>query len=281
MEDCYAIVNGVRLHYKKAGAGPLLLFLHGFPEFWYAWRKQIPEFAKDHLVVAPDMRGYNRSSKPADIEQYAVPFLVEDVRALAEHLGYKKFVLVGHDWGGLVAWVFAGKHPEFLERLVIVNAPHPGVFAKLLRDNAAQQQASQYMMAFRNPAIEAWFSADNYAKMKTAMLGTGLREGVFSDEDWNAYNKAWSQPGALTGALNYYRAMRPGGEPGNSNVSVPTLVLWGEKDPALTIANLEGIQEYVPNLTVQRFPHASHWLIHEHPEEVNRAIRAFLASAKP
>ena len=127
-----------------------MLFLHGFPEFWYEWRKQLPEFATDHFAVAPDMRGYNLSSKPAEVEQYAMPHLVEDVRSLAEHLGYGKFVLVGHDWGGAVAWAFAIQHPGSLEKLVIVNAPHPGVFSKLLRENLAQQQASQYMVEFRN-----------------------------------------------------------------------------------------------------------------------------------
>jgi len=283
MEHCYADVNGVRLHYMKAGAGPLILFLHGFPEFWYEWRRQLPEFATDHFVVAPDMRGYNLSSKPAEVEQYAMPHLVEDVRSLAEHLGYGKFVLVGHDWGGAVAWAFAIQHPGSLEKLVIVNAPHPGVFSKLLRENPAQQQASQYMVEFRNPGIDAWFAADNFAALRLAMLGTGLREGVFTAEEWKDYRSAWSQPGAVTGALNYYRAMPSGRETGNYavdpaqlKVAVPTLVLWGERDPALTIYNVEGLSEYVPNLTVKRFPTGSHWVIHEQPEAINNAIREFV-----
>lgn len=276
LEDCYADVTGTRLHYVKAGGGPLLMFLHGFPEFWYEWRKQLPEFARDHLVVAPDMRGYNLSGKPAEVEEYSVSHLVEDVRGLAEHLGYKKFVLVGHDWGGLVAWAFAIRHAEQLEKLVILNAPHPAVFGKLLREDAAQQQASQYIVAFRNPGVEGWFAADHFSNLRMAMFGTGLREGVFTEEDWKAYAVAWSQSGALTGALNYYRALRPVGEAGDFKVTVPTLVLWGEKDTALTIKNVEGLGEYSPNLAIERFPDGSHWIVHERAEEVNRAIREFL-----
>jgi len=263
-----------------------MIFLHGFPEFWYEWRKQIPEFAKDHLVVAPDMRGYNLSGKPPGVEQYAVPYLVEDVRALAEHLGYRKFVLIAHDWGGAVAWAFAIQHAEYLERLVIVNAPHPGVFGRLLRENAAQQQASQYMVTFRNAGTEDLLAANNFAALRMALAGAGLREGVFSDDDWKEYTAAWSQPGALTGGLNYYRAMRTGSDAGNFavdaaqlNVNVRTLVLWGEQDSALTIWNLEGLKEYVADLTVKRFPSGSHWLVHEQPDEVNQAIREFLLEA--
>src|SRR6516162_11158172 len=131
--DEYASVNGVRLHYVSVGNGPLILFLHGFPEFWYEWRNQLAEFGKDHLAVAPDMRGYNLSAKPEGLDQYQMNLLIEDVRALAAHLGHKKFTLVGHDWGGAVAWAYAAAHPETLDKLVIINAPHPGVFARLLR----------------------------------------------------------------------------------------------------------------------------------------------------
>lgn len=256
-----------------------MLFLHGFPEFWYAWRAQWPAFAADHLVVAPDLRGYNLSSKPAAVEQYATDLLVEDVRALAEHLGYQRFVLVGHDWGGFVAWSFALQHPDLVEKLVIINAPHPGVFGNLLRENIAQQQASQYISVFRNtPGMEDWFAANNFAMLRKAFAGTGLKDGVFSQENWQQYEAAWAQPGALQGALNYYRAMKPASAAPGFQVSVPTLVLWGEQDPALTIHNLDGLGAYVPSLVVKRFPDASHWLIHEYPEEVNQAIQGFLAS---
>src|SRR5215510_13155592 len=209
-KDEYADVNGVRLHYVTAGKGKLIMFVHGFPEFWYEWKNQLAEFGHDYQAVAPDMRGYNLSSKPADVDQYQVKYLVEDLRALAEKLGHKKFILVAHDWGGAVAWAFAIAHPEYLEKLVIINAPHPGVFQRELRENPAQQKASQYMLMFRSPQAEQILSANNYAGLVQAVLGQGLKEGFFTDDDRKAYIEAWSQPGALTGGLNYYRAARIG-----------------------------------------------------------------------
>jgi epoxide hydrolase 4 len=284
----YADVNGVRLHYAKVGRGPLMLFLHGFPEFWYEWRNQLDEFGRDHTAVAPDMRGYNLSSKPAELSAYAVPQLVADIRALSEPLrGGEKFTLVAHDWGGVVAWVFAALHPDLLDKLVIINAPHPTIFGRELRENAAQQQASQYMLRFRSPEAEATLSANNYAALVTAILGEGLNNGTVSEEDKAAYLAAWSQPGALTGGLNYYRASGVGppkpGEPPNELtaqalfVRVPTLVIWGEKDTALLTGNLNGLEQYVPKLTVRRIPDATHWVVREKPADVNRYIREFLA----
>ena len=152
--DGYADVNGIRLHYVSAGQGKLVLFLHGFPEFWYAWRIQLQEFGRDHLAVAPDLRGYNLSAKPAAIEDYWIEYLIEDIRAFAAHLGYDRFILAGHDWGGGVAWAFALKHPECLEKLIVVNMTHPGIFERQLRDNPAQQQASSYMIWFQTPEAE-------------------------------------------------------------------------------------------------------------------------------
>ena len=289
----YAHVNGVRLHYVHSGdaARPLILFVHGFPEFWYAWKNQLAEFEADFHAVAPDMRGYNLSSKPAEVEAYAMRHLVEDVRALAGHLnGGRAFSLVGHDWGGAVAWAFAIAHPESLEKLVIVNAPHPAVFARELRDNPAQQKASQYMLAFRSPGAEAVLAANEYETLVRVVMGEGLKTGVFTEHDRAEYLKAWSQPGALTGGLNYYRASRigppsPDGQPPSSFVSgpslavrVPTLVIWGEKDVALGAGNLDGLDEFVPTLAIHRIPDASHWVVHEKPAEVNRLIREFLAA---
>ncbi|MCK4792984.1 MAG: alpha/beta hydrolase, partial [Desulfobacteraceae bacterium] len=142
----YAEVNGIRLHYVSVGQGKLIMFVHGFPEFWGEWESHLVDFGKDHEAVAPDMRGYNLSSKPAGPEHYQIMDLIEDLRALAEYLGHKKFILVGHDWGGAVAWSFAIRHPECLEKLIIVNAPHPAVFARELLNNPNQQKASQYML---------------------------------------------------------------------------------------------------------------------------------------
>ena len=279
----YADVNGVRLHYATAGRGPLIVFLHGFPEFWYEWRDQLAEFGRDHTAVAPDMRGYNLSSKPAELSAYSVPAIVEDVRALASELlkstGGAKFTLVAHDWGGAIAWVFAAMHPEMLDRLVIINAPHPTIFARELRENPAQQQASQYMLLFRAPTAEATLSANNYAALVSAL-------GI-SGADKDAYIAAWSQPGALTGGLNYYRAAEVGppqtGRPLPEStapplmIRVPTLVIWGEKDTALLTGNLDGLGAYVPALTIRRIPDATHWVVREKSSDVNRMIREFIA----
>ena len=286
-----ADVNGIQLHYAAAGSGKLVLFLHGFPEFWYAWRGQLAEFGRDFLAVAPDLRGYNLSSKPAAVEQYALPTLVEDVRALAAQLTSEPFVLVGHDWGGVLAWAFAAQHPQLLEKLVIINAPHPAVFDRELRENPDQQKASSYMLLFRAPEAESIISANNFGLFQAGMLGDGIRQGYFTEADRDAYLAAWSQPGALTGGLNYYRAARvgppsPAAVPGSlaensasTQFRVPTLVIWGENDPYLLTGNLRGLDAFVPNLQVHGVPEATHWVVHEKPQLVNFLIRTFLSNS--
>jgi pimeloyl-ACP methyl ester carboxylesterase len=297
----FADVNGVRIHYASAcaglgtgaaaGAGKLILFLHGFPEFWYAWREQLVEFGRDYFAVAPDMRGYNLSSKPAEVERYEISQLVGDVRALVGHLGAKSCFLVGHDWGGVVAWAVAIACPDVVEKLVIINSPHPAIFQRELFENPAQQQASQYMLVFRSPEAEAMLSANNYALMQEGILGEGLRRGYFTEADRQAYVEAWSQPGALTGGLNYYRAAKIGPPTGagdeashmklnfpSLDVKAPTLVIWGEKDPYLLTGNLNGLDRYVRNLRVERIPDGTHWVVHEKPALVNSLIRGFLES---
>lgn len=286
-EHEYADVNNVRLHYVTAGKGKLIMFLHGFPEFWYGWKNQLAEFGQDYQAVAPDMRGYNLSSKPTDVEQYRIKYLIEDIRALAEHLGYKKFILVAHDWGGGVAWPFALRYPEYLDKLIIINAPHPITFMRELRDNPAQQGASQYILVHRSPEAEDILAKDNYAVLVGSLLKDGIKQGYFTEEDREAYIEAWSQPGALTGGLNYYRAAHLGSftgesddslsaDPSSFTVVVPTLVIWGEKDKWLLTGNLEGLEKYVPNLTIKRIPDGSHWVIHEKPALVNSYIREFI-----
>lgn len=288
----YADVNAVRLHYVSNGEGKLILFLHGFPEFWYMWKDQLAEFGTDHQAVALDMRGYNLSSKPEGADQYHVPILIEDIRALAEHLGHEKFILVGHDWGGIVAWPFAATHPGYVEKLVIVNSPHPGVLMRLFAHSADQQGASQYMLFFRSEAAEQILSADNCSILLDA-LQSGA-SATLSDDDKRRYIEAWSQPGALTGGLNYYRAMPvappPTGEKPTAElesaadalprdaleVNVPTLVIWGEQDTALTIHNLDGLDEFVSDLTIKRIPDGSHWVVREQPEVINKLIREFI-----
>jgi pimeloyl-ACP methyl ester carboxylesterase len=286
-EHKYADVNSIRLHYVTSGKGKLIMFLHGFPEFWYEWKNQLAEFGRDYQAVAPDMRGYNLSSKPADVEQYRMKYLVEDIRALAEYLGHNKFILVAHDWGAGVAWPFAIRHPDYLEKLIIINGSHPIVLVRELRDNPAQQKASRYMLVHRKPDAEQILARDNYGALASSLLKDGLKQGYLTEEDCKAYIEAWSQPGALTGGLNYYRAANLGPFTGESDdvlkldpslftVKVPTLVIWGEKDQFLLIGNLEGLDKYVPNLTIKRIPDGSHWVVHEKPELVNSYIREFI-----
>lgn len=283
IEHATVEVNGVRLHYAKSGTGQLMVFLHGFPEFWYAWKDQLDEFGRDHLAVAPDMRGYNVSSKPEGVEQYRMPLLVEDVRALAAHLGFgadRKFILVGHDWGGVVAWSYAAAHPDTIEKLIIINAPHPTIFGRELRDNPAQQKASAYMTMFRGPEAEKILSANNHQMLIQMVLGEGLKNGHITEADKAAYLDAWSQPQALTGGLNYYRASQVGTASSvgltASLIKVPTLVIWGEKDTALLTGNLNGLDTVVPQLTIKRIPDGTHWVVHEKRDEVNGYIRDFI-----
>jgi pimeloyl-ACP methyl ester carboxylesterase len=292
----FADVNGVRLHYASVGSGAgagrdrkLIVFLHGFPEFWYAWRKQLLEFGREMLAVAPDMRGYNLSSKPEGVERYGISELVGDVCGLVRLLGAKSCCLVGHDWGGVVAWATAIAAPEFVEKLVIINAPHPGIFERELRENPAQQQASQYMLLFRSPEAEAIISANNFGLWQAGIMSGMLREGYLTEADRAAYLEAWSQPGALTGGLNYYRAAKVGPPSGGSSggmrvppnmasleVKAPTLVIWGEKDPYLLTGNLNGLEKYVPRLRIERIPDATHWVVHEKGALVNSLMREFL-----
>jgi epoxide hydrolase 4 len=286
----HAVNDGLRLHYAATGEAdrPLILFLHGFPEFWYAWKNQLEEFGGDFLAVAPDLRGFNLSDKPAEVEAYRAKHLVADIAALARHFGKQRLTLVAHDWGGAVAWGFAAAFPHLVERLVIINSPHPAIFQRDLAGNPAQQAASSYMNFFRLPKAEQILSEDNYARMFAMLLGRGGKSWL-SENDRAAYLAAWSQPGALTGGLNYYRAspLHPptDTDPGAANVKfdpamvtvkVPTLVIWGLSDPALLPCNLDGLEDYVADLHIMGVEDASHWIVHEQAELVNRAIRDFL-----
>ncbi len=286
----YASINGVRLHYAQAGSGPLILFLHGFPEFWYCWKNQLEEFGRDHLAVAPDLRGFNLSDRPAEAQQYKARILIEDVRQLAACFGQEKFVLVAHDWGGALAWGYAMAHPQSLHKLVIVNSPHPIPFARELGRNPAQQAASQYMNLLRSDKAERVLSENNYARLLNMTVKDWGR-GTIDEVEKAAYIEAWSQPGALTGSLNYYRASPlyppigddPGAkavklDPADFMVRVPTMVVWGMRDTALLPANLDGLEDCVPNLEIERLPEASHWVMHEEPELLNRLIRDFIGA---
>lgn len=284
--------NGLSFHCARSGAGRLMLFLHGFPEFWRAWRRPLAHFgARGWCAVAPDLRGYNRSDKPDGVEAYRAKHLVADIGAIAAHYASEPFVLVAHDWGGAAAWAFAMAHPVRLSHLVIINSPHPYTFWRELVNNPAQRRASEYMLLFRHAKAERVLSEDGYARLLAAFAEFG--DDVMTSEDRAAYVEAWSQPGALTGGLNYYRAspMYPptDADPGPAKlqlraedfqVCVPTLVLWGERDRALLTGCIDGLEALVPDLRVVRVPEASHWIVHEQPERVAREIEAFVGAPR-
>lgn len=286
--DYAELRNGMRLHYARAGEGKPLLFVHGFPEFWYEWKDQLEHFGRDHCAVAVDMRGFNLSSKPPNVRDYRARHLVEDLLLFADHMGWNRFTLVAHDWGGAVAWSFAAMHPERLDKLIVINAPHALTFARELRDNPAQQAASRYMNFFREERAEGILSEDNYRRLYAMTIDAWKGNGGRADDEIRAaYGAAWAQPGALTGSLNYYRAspLHPPTEAEPQvveldaaafRVRVPTLVIWGEKDQALLTGNLDGLEQHVDNLVVRRVADAFHWIVHERPELVNLWIREYL-----
>jgi pimeloyl-ACP methyl ester carboxylesterase len=256
------------------------VILHGFPEFWYSWRHQLPALADAGFrAVAPDLRGYNESSKPRGVRSYRVCVLVEDVARLVKSLGNEPACVVGHDWGGVIAWRLAATHPHLVRKLIILNAPHPARFARELKRNPIQWLRSSYALFFQLPWLpDAILRAGDFAIFERAWRRQPTRPEAFSDEDIARYKQALSRPGGLSGPLNYYRAAArwPGdlyGRP--QTAAATTLVLWGERDPFLSMRLLNGLSEWVPKLRIERFPIASHWLQNDAPHEVNRALIEF------
>lgn len=276
----YAIVNGVRLHYVEAGSGPLVVLLHGFPEFWYSWRHQIPALVEAGFrVVAPDLRGYNESEKTYGARSYRVEELTADVAALIRHLGHDKAHIVGHDWGGYLAWLMPAYYPEMVERLVVLNGPHPGAFLRELQ-TFDQLRRSWYILFFQLPWLPEWiFSAFNYLSLDY-VFRTEPAPGVFDEAAIARYKDAFRQPGAMHSAINWYRAAfrrGPGAlKRGARAITVPTLLIWGEQDPHLTPRLCDGLEKWVVDLTVERLPEASHWVQHDQPERVNWLLASFL-----
>jgi len=281
----------VELNVAIAGdpANPPVVLLHGFPESHRTWRNQIPALARDHYVIAPDQRGFGHSSKPEGVENYTPDKPVGDLLALADHLGIGPFTLIGHDWGGAIAWMAALQNPQRIARLIIVNAPHPLVFQRSLFDDPAQRAASQYMTAFRNPDFEQFverigletFFDQSFAKYTDAAL---------LEPEKPAYLAEWSPPGALTAMLNWYRGSAvlvpaPGETPERPvwldapfpPVTQPTLVIWAMQDTALLPVQLDGLDRYVPDLTMVRIANAGHFVPWEKPELVTEAILEWLA----
>ena len=274
----HIVANGIRLHYVAAGPenGPPVLLLHGFPEFWRAWERQIGPLARAGLrVIVPDLRGYNLSEKPAGVRAYRLQTLQQDISGLIRALGYERAHVVGHDWGGIIAWALAIRQPEVVRKLVILNAPHPGATRRAFR-KPAQWRRSWYIFFFQLP----WLPERSLHRFGAWAL-RGVNPDAYTPGDRELYRAAWDQPGAATGMINYYRALgRSAGAAGADDkslqVRVPTLVLWGERDVALLPELASGLERWVPDVRVVRFPRASHWVMRDEPLRVNNLISGFL-----
>ncbi|MBC9035010.1 alpha/beta hydrolase [Sphingomonas sp. JC676] len=284
--------TGVELDVAIAGspANPAIILLHGFPESHRTWRHQIPALARDHYVIAPDQRGFARSSKPEGVENYAPARPVADLLALADHIGVGRFTLVGHDWGGAIAWMAALQNPDRISRLVIVNAPHPLVFQRSLFDDAEQRAASQYIRAFRNPDIDRHIAALGVEGFFDTTFVRHADPALLAPER-AAYIDEWSQPGAMTAMLNWYRASAIQVPAIDENperpawldapfppITQPTLVIWGMQDKALLPSQLDGLDALVTDLTIVRVEDGGHFVPWDKPEAVTAAMREWLAA---
>jgi pimeloyl-ACP methyl ester carboxylesterase len=273
----YKVVNGIKLHYAEIGnaGAPLVVLLHGFPECWYEWRNIMPPLAERFHVVAPDMRGYNWSERPRGISNYTADKLAADVAALIGGLGYERAHVVGHDWGGAVAWHFGASHPERLDKLVVMNAPHPSAMQRELM-RGKQLLRSYYILFFQLPLLP---EAAVRILLRSSLRGSAFVPGAFSDEALDVYQNAISQPGAATAMLNYYRAaVRTSFRSGRMDATVrrPTLVIWGMKDFALVPELLDGLDRWVLDLRVQEVEDCGHWVPEEKPSLVTESLLEFL-----
>lgn len=274
----YVQANGVRLHVAQAGPedGPPLVLLHGFPEFWFGWRRQIPYFAaRGYRVYAPDQRGYNLSEKPTQVSDYRLDTLATDIDALAQALGHEQVYLVGHDWGAVVAWWTAIQYPGRVRKLGILNVPHPAVMQRNLTSNIAQMLKSWYIYLFQLP----WLPEQFLLSGNTSIFTTTSNRGSFTNDDLRAYREAWRQPGAATGMLQWYRALlRHFPEaPSSDRVTMPTLILWGKNDVALQPELASQSLAYCDDGRLVMFDDATHWVQHDAAERVNALLGEFLA----
>jgi len=274
--------NRIRLHCVTQGEGDLVILLHGFPEFWYSWRFQIPALARHFKVVVPDLRGYNDSDKPAS--GYDLDTLSDDIRGLIEGLGYARAHLVGHDWGGVIAWNMAQKFPQYLNRLAVLNAPPPQRFFQEIVTNLDQLRRSWYVFAFQVPGIPEWLIQQNLKEFVVKLFQEqAVRKGAFSTEDTQIYQAALEKPGAIAAALNYYRQwlspwnwLKDLGYSRNP-VTAPTLVLWSEEDAFLSQNLTQGLEQFIKvPFQLKSIPHCGHWMQQEAPQTVNRELLAFL-----
>lgn len=273
MRHRYMRINGVTLHVVQDGPedGPLVILLHGFPEFWYGWRKQIPALVEAGFRVwVPDQRGYNLSDKPLGVRSYRIVTLARDVIGLIDAAGAERAFVAGHDWGAGVGWWLGINHPERLERMAILNVPHPAVFGPFLRSHPGQMLRSWYMFFFQLPYLP------ELLVRKTGKLGlrASSRPGTFGEDDLELYQEAWNRPGAMTAMINWYRAAARQGGFGiaDPTVAVPTLMIWGEEDAFLDKRMAESSIGLCPRGELVKLPGVTHWVQHEAAEKVNRLL---------
>ena len=269
-------VGGIRIHCVVEGEGPLVVLLHGFPETSRAWRKQIPALADHFRVVAADMRGYGGSDKPKGIAAYRTSVIADDIVALVHALDAEHAHVVGHDWGGGVAWTLAMEHPEMVERLAVLNCPHPAVMRRALRSNWAQIRKSWYIFAFQLPWLPEWgFTRNGSKAIKDTLRRSAKRPDTFSEADLDEYARAFGAPGAATAAINYYRAAARS-RVWRREISAPTLLIWGEDDFALGTELTRGMDHlFTSPPRIEYLPNTSHWVMEERPDEVNRLLLEF------
>ena len=281
------ITNGIRMHYVTQGEGPLVVLLHGFPEFWYSWRFQIPFLAGlGYQVVAPDLRGYNDTDKPR--HGYDMQTLMRDIVGLIRGLEYEKAVLVGHDWGGAIAWAFAMRYPDMTDKLIVMNAPHPWAFERELH-TFKQRSKSWYVLAFQLPWLPEYLLTRKHAQLiGRTLYESAVQKSAFPPDVLQRYQEAMSKPRAMTSSLQYYRSIFRNnllrGTQGTLGVShhakipAPTLLIWGEQDVALDIALTEGLEEWVPHIVVRRIAESGHWVQQEQAGVVNGWMGEFLGN---
>lgn len=282
LEHRFASVNGVNLHYVTQGKGEeLVVLLHGWPEFWYSWRYQIPELAEKYTVVAPDLRGFNLSDKPQDIAQYQTQYVIQDIRDLITHLGFEECYLVGHDWGGAVAWHFATAYPEMTKKLSIINCPHPKLMFRNLVTNPIQLARSWYMLTFQIPVFPELFMGQFLERVfETNMRGWLFNKQNMSDKDLGLYVQAFREQDALKMSISYYRAgLRYGlhSDLKNKKVKVHTRIIWGKNDKALGTElnkNLDSVMD--ARYEVKYIDNCSHWAQVDQPEQVTELLLDFL-----
>jgi epoxide hydrolase 4 len=269
------IVGGIPIHYVEAGEGPLIVLLHGFPEFWYSWRNQIPALAAAGFhVIAVDLRGYNDSAKVPGIDSYRLPDLAKDIAGVITQSGESPCILGGHDWGGAIAWLTAMLYPELVSRLIILNSPHPVAYLREMRRSARQKWRAKYQLLFQLP----WLPEFAMRRFRYALLRRSLaRLGSFTSEEIERYVEAWAKPGALTAMSNYYRAMRhrKGMRGLMRRIDIPTLMIWGDLDPFFTPETLLDFREYVPEVRIEHIPDAGHFVQTDAPGRVNELMIGF------